>query len=467
MQGIDLGDERLNKRVVKVLDELGGQPTASIPTACGGWHETKAAYRFFDNSRVTAKKVLSPHRAATLKRIREHHQVLLLQDTTELDYSSQKEKEDVGPSHAELTRALFLHPLLAVTPSKLCLGVVDVQSWYRKELHRKRHTRKETKNLNLHHRSIQEKESYCWLKGYRSAVEVAKACPGTRVIMVADRGADVFDVYDEAEQLEGVKAEWLVRAMKNRALLSEEGKRDKLLLKEKLLQTPPIGKIQFILPRRNLRASRHVIQSVRVLRIKLHPPTGRRGKLRLRPAWVTAILAKEENPPAGVEAIEWLLLTSVSLDKTTSAYDVIFWYICRWQVEIFFRVLKRGCHIEELQLTKAKRFMPCLMVYMIVAWRILFLSRLSRHVPDIPCTEIFEEEEWQCAYVLVKKNALPSVPPTLSAMVKMVASLGGFLGRTGDGDPGPKSLWLGLQRLREAVNFMALKEKILSLKNYG
>ena len=126
MQEITLGDERLNKRVIKLLTDF-----SKDPQACQDWNATKAAYRFFDNQNVTIDKILQPHKAKSIERIKQEKRVLLIQDTTELNDTRQKEKQDVGPSHHEHERILFLHPSLAVTPDKKCLGVTDLYFWHR------------------------------------------------------------------------------------------------------------------------------------------------------------------------------------------------------------------------------------------------------------------------------------------------------------------------------------------------
>ena len=116
-EGIDLGDARLNRRAKKVLTRLGDKPTVSIPAACGGWDETRAAYRLFDHHKVTMQQVLEPHYEASQKRMADHRQVLCIQDTTELDYSSKGDIQGLGPLNYEARQGLYLHPTLAVTPS--------------------------------------------------------------------------------------------------------------------------------------------------------------------------------------------------------------------------------------------------------------------------------------------------------------------------------------------------------------
>ena len=129
MNGVDLGDKRLNERLLTLFDKLGNAPNLSIPAACDGWHETKAAYRFFDHEQVTEEKILEPHVQSTIARMQNHPVVLLLQDTTTLNFSGQKKRTDIGPVKHENHLGLLLHPILAVTPERLCLGVHDGQEY--------------------------------------------------------------------------------------------------------------------------------------------------------------------------------------------------------------------------------------------------------------------------------------------------------------------------------------------------
>src|SRR3546814_432479 len=141
MEHVDLGDKRLEARAITLLNNLGSKPLETIPVAFQGWAETKAAYRFFDNDKVTASKILSSHIHATLKRMQLYPTVLLIQDTTHLNYSLQFQRKDVGPLIHNNYRGLLLHPTIAVTPEGLCLGVMDDYHWHRNQL--KKNTRQE------------------------------------------------------------------------------------------------------------------------------------------------------------------------------------------------------------------------------------------------------------------------------------------------------------------------------------
>jgi len=134
------------------------------------------------------------------------------------------------------------------------------------------------------------------------------------------------------------------------------------------------------------------------------------------------------------------------VDTAEQAAEKLQWYLCRWQVEVFFRILKSGCKVEQLQLEKLERLEPALAFYLIIAWRVLSLTMLGRECPEPPCDVVFAEEEWQAVYTVATRKPPPEQPPSLDQMVRMVAGFGGFLNRKGDGFPGPQTIWIGLQR---------------------
>lgn len=147
--------------------------------------------------------------------------------------------------------------------------------------------------------------------------------------------------------------------------------------------------------------------------------------------------------------MEWILLTSVPVETFDQCQEVIHWYTCRWEIEIYFKVLKSGCRIQDLQFEKPERLQAYLAVYMIVAWRVMFfIEMLARTAPEISCVEIFEEHEWKSVYAIVEGKTPPKKAPMLKPFINMLVSLGGYIGRKTDGPPGPKTIWIGLQRMR-------------------
>jgi hypothetical protein len=437
LHAVDLGDKRLEKRMAKVLDRLASRPTVSIPAACRGWAETQAVYRFFDNAAVTPESVLAPHREATFQRIAEHPVVLLPQDTTELDFSSKKDKiRGLGPLNDDKRVGLFAHPVVAVTPERLCLGVVHVHWWARSDLHQGGQRKA---------KAIEDKESVRWREGYREACAVAEAAPHTTVVSLSDREGDIYECFVASLPEAGRrKADWIVRARHNRIVTVD---RVQGPLWDRVAQSLVLGELIVDLsgqPERKARKARLTVQSASV---QPRIPYRSTGKMPAVTIW--AVLIREVDPPEGEEAIEWLLLTNRSASTFAEASRVAEYYLVRWQIEVFFRVLKTGCQVEERQLETTDRLCPCLTLLMIVAWRVLFVTWMGRQYPNLSCEVLFTPEEWQSVWAIVKRKPLPTAPPTLSELVAMVAGLGGHLGRKHDGEPGAQTLWIGLQRMHD------------------
>lgn len=434
LSAADLGDGRLNRRAGVLLGQFAQRPEQSIPGACQGWPETQAAYRFFSNEKVTAEGVLLAHVEAVKARARQYPVVLCVQDTTQLDFTSKPQIEGLGPLTHEAALGLYVHPTVAFTPERLCLGVVDLWTWARDA---QTHGTKD--RASRASRPIEEKESFRWLEGYRRICGLQKEIgETTRLVYVADRESDLFELFDEGEQ-KGVA--WLIRSSQPRKL--EDGVR---LLKA-AEEGHELGQIEFDLPATAGRSARHVVQTLRAVRAKLAPPY--RCDKALEAIEVTALLAREEAPPEGVEPLQWLLLTNLPVETLEAGREKIQWYLCRWQIEVYFRVLKSGCKVEQLQLQTRDRLEAALALYLIVAWRVLYLLMLGRNCPDLPCTVVFAPEEWQAVYLVLRREKPPRQPPALSLILTMVARLGGFLARKGDGPPGPKALWIGLQRVQD------------------
>ena len=435
IKNLEVGDKRITKRSISILETLGAHPQKSIPAACNGWSETKAAYRLFDNNKVTAQGILEPHYECTAKRMGEYPTVLCVQDTSEMDYTGKNDIQGLGPLNYESRRGLYIHPTLAITPDRVCLGIIDSWNWSR-----------ETGSLGkdkVASRPIEEKESYRWLEGYLRTCDRQTELVATQLVYVADREGDIYEIFEAHDQQakQGNAADWLIRGQYDRRL--ENGEH----LLESVEKTTPLGEIEFTLPAGRGRVSRPVVQQIYSQRITLKGVYRKQGCL--QDVDITIILAKENNPPKGEKAIEWTLLTNQLLNSYDEAAERVQWYLCRWQIEVFFKVLKSGCKVEELQLENMDRLEPALAFYMIIAWRVLYLTIMGRSCPEIPCDVIFDSEEWQAVYIVTHRKTPPDIPPSLNEMVRMVATFGGFLNRKGDGEPGVQTLWVGLQRARD------------------
>jgi hypothetical protein len=458
----DIGDKRLNRRYQIVLNAMSEKPSLKFPAGCNGRAEMEAAYRFVDNDKVSDKQILLPHRDATLERIRAEKVVLIPQDTTELDMTRPKEvMTGAGPLNDESRVGFHDHALLAYTTEGVPLGVVAADIWARdfdgfeKDADQKRAERRA--------KSIEEKESYRWLAGYREACRVAQEAPGTLVVCLSDSEGDIYEcVVEGQKETDARKAEWITRACQDRALVVDRDKAPDCpnKLRAQVASTRILDHMTVEVrerepkskddrKRKQPREARTAQLTVQAARVKLRAPD-RPGK-KLPNIEVNCVLVTEPNPPEGAEPVEWLLVTSLPIDTVEQVLTIIRYYSGRWAIEIYFRILKSGCKVEESQLHKAERFLPYLALCMIVAWRVAYLMMLGRECPDLPCDVAFDEDEWKTAYTVVKNQPPPKKPPSLKTMVELVASLGGYLGRKCDGEPGPKAIWVGLQRLTDLV----------------
>ncbi len=425
--GAKLGDERLNLGLIKLATRFAERPTASIPGACGDWAETLAAYRFFDQASAGKRglnwqSILQPHIDCSEGRMAQHPVVLCLQDTTELDFNGQ-EAEGLGPLAYEAQRGMYLHPTYAVTPEREPLGVIDAWMWARAP-----------KAADGTRPGLGE--STRWIEGYERVAETAAKMPQTRLVYVADREADMVGLMQRAQAL-GTPADWLIRAQHNRCL-PQGGK-----LWAAILAEVPLGEIEFTLASRHGQPERIVRQQLRSKRVDVPTPEG-------GPVALTCLIATEIGAPVGCKPVEWRLLTNREVAGLAAAVELIDWYRCRWEIETLFHVLKNGCRVEALQLGSAGKLELALAVYLVVSWRLARLIRLGRIHPEWSADLFFSETEWVGAYVLNKKKP-PKQVPALREVVRLMAQLGGFLARRGDGEPGVKSLWLGIQRLRDFV----------------
>jgi hypothetical protein len=378
---------------------------------------------------------LESHYQSTARRVAAEPLVLAAQDTTSLNYSAHPATEFLGPigSQADGPIGMLVHSTLAFNAAGTPLGLLDVQQWTRDpDQFGTKHQRKR--------RPFEEKESVRWRRSLEALERRQAAWPQTRVVSVGDREADIYEVFAWAREKPGRPA-LLVRAEKDRLLAEGQGQ-----LWAHVLAQPLAGELDVAVPRRGGRAGRTARLSMRFAEVELQPP---QGKEALGPVQLWAVLGREEQPPAGSEALEWMVLTTLAVTDFAQAVEKLRWYAGRWGIEVFHRVLKSGCKIETRQLGAADSLAACLAIDLVVAWRIFHLTKLGRETPAVPCTVFFEEHEWQAlvAYVRGPQALDPEKPPSLYEAVRMVASLGGFLGRKGDGEPGTQTVWLGLQRL--------------------
>jgi len=444
---VRLGDQRLQQRLIRVGRALAAQPSASLPQACGDRAATQAAYRLFAHPSVTMDTILASHYQATASRCHGEAVVLAVQDTTTLNYTAQPLTEaGFGPigSRADGAHGLIVHDTLALNASGTPLGLIDVQAWARAgEDHGLR-------RLGTDDRDLANKESGKWCDSHHRASQLQHELgAGTRVVSVADREGDLFDLLSAAAT--GDSADVLVRANHNRALADGSGRR----LVEHMKALDAAGVQQLSLPKRGNQKARTARMAVTFDRVTLQPPQAKRDQA---PVTVDVIRTTEIAPPQGAQPVTWTLLTTVATETLAEACERIDWYAKRWHIEVYHRTLKSGCRIEERQLGSADSLEACLGVDLVVAWRVSLLTHHSRQDPDAACTVYFAPEQWKALWVRTGAEVIPddADEPTLREATRRVAQLGGFLGRKSDGEPGAQTLWKGLQRLDDCTEMFCI-----------
>lgn len=437
----ELGDPRRTQRIVELATALAQHPTAALPEACGSGAMLKAAYRFFSNDAIEAQEILQSHTEATYGRLCETPLVLAVQDTTEIDWTSHPATKNLGPLGHTACQGLHVHSTLALTPDRVPLGLLAQQVWARDPNEVGKKSRR--KSLPIRH-----KESQKWLNSLEAVLTARAECPKTHFVSVGDREADVFDLFASARP-EGV--DLLVRASWNRCVTAPER-----YVWDTVLAQAVSKQLVLKVPRRGPQPGREANLALRFCPLTLCPPRHRKSE-GLPEVALWAVQVREIDPPDKVKPIEWLLLSTVAVDTVDDAVERVAWYACRWGIEVWHRILKSGCRIEQRQLATSERLQRCLSLYSVIAWRVFYATMLVRVVPGMSCEVLLEIEEWQALYCAIHECPVPpESPPTLDEAVRWIAQLGGFVGRRRRDQPGTETLWRGFQHLSDLTRMYCI-----------
>jgi len=404
----DLGDPRRTRRLVKIVQDQAAQPSGSYSQAAGGnRHDLKGYYRFLNSERadLNMESLLQTHRTQTIRRMKRESTVLIVQDTTELNFSSRPGCEGLGQIGTNQTGAqsggLDLHSCLAVGQSGLPLGVLRLHGYA-----------PESAEGKDPHRPIEEKESHRWLLAYEDATAIAALIPETRVVSVADREGDMFELFDRRRRQRGPKAELLVRAQWDRCL---EGSDRKLF--EELAAAPLAKQVSLPVPRQRERhakpsdpgrpalPARTAKVQVRFKEVTLSAPHTPQTRHK-QPIKLWAVYLVEKYPPKGATAVRWLLLTSIPITSVKQALKCVRWYCRRWRIEEWHRVMKSGCKILDHQNHRAHVLLRAIALDAVIAWRLMLLALLGREVPELPSETLFDGCECEVLALLAQKKTL-------------------------------------------------------------
>lgn len=435
---LSLGDKRRDNRFIKIVRNKIGQPNAGIAELGEDWSDIKMTYAFYDNDKVSELAIAECVEQATVDRCLKKKTVLNLMDTTSINFSSSA--EGLGYLDHGAGEGLMVHNSLAVDESGCPLGLLSQKIWARDKSEM-------SKTKFRGQKQIDQKESYRWIESMQQAEQRLQG--HCLVVHIADRESDIYELFATARP---VNSELLIRATHDRKTLLGNK------MWEEVEQQPVLSSFELAIPKTTTEEMRKVPMEVRVSMIVLSPPN---HKQQLPSLIVYGIVVKEAGKKE--KAIEWRLISSLPVNTAEQGMQYVRWYSYRWRIERFHYILKSGCRLKDLQLRNVKALRKAIRVYSLCAFKIMQMLYLSRSCPDQPCTTYFSDIEWKVLSGIDNKSPVISPrPPTLQQCVRMIAKLGGYIGRNNDGPPGVKDLWRGLQKLNTILKTIQLPNSWLS-----
>ncbi|MGH9840048.1 MAG: IS4 family transposase [Blastocatellia bacterium] len=454
---LDLGDLRRNQRVINIAQAMAAKPGASLPQTFSRWPDLKASYNLFAHPEALPDEVQATHRELVLEAMKEPGTVLLPEDTSEIAWDARLPITGLGPVGASKDKQIgfLLHTALAVSwpapdqlpagarrpPVKL-LGIADQQYYVRQP-----QPAGETRKARL----SRERESELWEQTtYRLGDKPADEA--VRWVRVTDRGSDIYEYLRSCEEC---GHGYVVRAAQDRALLDEEGRPAGTLFETARAQAA-LGEIELELRGRQGKPARRAQLQISAVEVCIRAPyRPGYGLGQLPPIRCTVVRVWEEKPPAGEEALEWILLCDGQRTSFELGRECAQQYNARWLCEEFHKALKTGLKVEELQLETGEALMSATAVKSVVALRLLDLREHARQEPEAPAEQSgLNEVELE---VLAAKTGRQI--QTVREVVLALGHLGGHLNRKRDGLPGWITLWRGWLQLQALVEGFLLAHK--------
>ncbi len=437
---VDLGHQSRNRCFERVAQLISRHPGGTLPDKLSNPADYAAMDRLMNRPETTHASVLNPHCERTRAKMEAHSGVVLvLHDTTVLDYSGRKtlRLSAVGNGHGQ---GYLCHNSLAVDPAtRDVFGLVSQILHQRVAVGKKEGVKKK--------RERGSRESRLW----STAV---KACPlapaGKHWVDVCDRGADLFEFLATEQSL---GRHCVVRSTHNRSIrVGHDGQGEKKLLHDWLRTLPAVGAThskEIHDPKQG--EKRKAKLRVSYGAVEIQPPHVKKGEYEKVPIKAWAVRVWEETPPEGAEPLEWLLVCLDPVTDAASAWEKSDWYACRWIEEEYHKAQKTGCRVEDLQFRTQQALQPMIALLSVTAVMLLNLRQAARR-PDAKerkATEvvapIYEEvlRGW--------RYKTPREEMSVYEFYLAVARLGGHMNRKADGFPGWLTLWRGWQKLEHMV----------------
>lgn len=433
-----LGDARLDRRLRTSFQSMMKNPGKSIPEQSGGWAEAKAFYRLLDHESLSAESVLSAHAQSSLDRASESGErtFLAIQDTTSLNFTKRKELDGLG-SLSDKGAGLYVHStMLMGANSGNIYGLLGSKIFARSKATRSKQSASICNRL-----PIEQKESYRWLESFNNSLsEASSDTRNLHLVHVADREADIYELLLAAQSHRKDGMDLLVRSKHNRGQSQSQDR-----IWDSLSASPERGKMQVSLPRSRGLQKEEVEVSVRYKQYQLSSPVDKVKYQKITESVQATLI--EVRGGTSERPILWRLLTTLDVQSSQRAEEIVGWYVARWQIEVFHRVLKTDCKVESRQMREMSRLRPMIALDMVVAVHLMSMLCIARAEPEAPASSCLDPLQIKVLCQCIAKKPIVAEALTMEIAVLRIARMGGFLARKSDGSPGAEVLWRGIQKL--------------------
>ena len=463
--GARLGDARRTSRLVEVVRRLSQQPRASVPEAMGTQAEQEAYYRLMRNPAVDHHNLLAGHLDRTRQRAEAMGEVLVVHDTTEFAFAIRDEPAREHLARPSSNRQSFLwhaSAVFAADGTRAPLGLIASRPF----VHESELEDEESRQFWSEQNGLFDNEMWRWLE----AVEAAEAQleDVAHPIHVLDREGDDYGLLF---RMLASDYNFVIRMSHDRNVCDGPRHSDFQKLSQAIEASEfetPVRTVE-LSPRPKRKASKgHPVRRARTAQMRaraasleLRRPNAVRAAHAPARIAVHVVEVAEVEAPEGTEPVRWMLVTTEPIETIEDVWRVVDIYRARWTIEEFFKAIKTGTGYTDLQHRSATTLLNALSTKAIIAWDLLRLRHIGRHVPDADARQVVNPIQLAILRKLrPKRFRAGSKAPTAAEAMFAVAGLGGHI--RSNGQPGWQVLgrgWRHLLELEEGVRLAQTLEE--------
>lgn len=440
----ELGDPRRTNRLIQIASLYAKNIGSSTVECCNGDSaQIEGAYRFLRNDQISPAGIREGGFASTVRQLKRENTLLAIEDTTTVSYRHEVAKElgYTSNSPTAKTRGFHVHSILLLSAeSHRTVGLIE-QNWFCRN--NEGYGKSKRKNVRKYH----EKESYKWEHSSRKMTERLEE-KMKDVISVCDRDADVYDyLFYKLHN----NQRFIVRARENRNLASSEKK-----LFEKVFSTKSLGTYDVFVKQKGGRKARTAKVRYYSSTIEIELPKGSKKMGYPDKLMLNVVGAREENTKGIDEPLEWVILTSESINSNELARLVLKYYELRWRIEDFHKAWKSGAGVERLRLQSKDNLERGASILAFIAVKLLQIREIVLKEPEKSkkkdfANYVLAKDEWKALWLAIEKSSPPKKPPTIEWVYYGLGKLGGWYDSKRTGIIGWKALWKGWFRLMDRV----------------